>query len=987
MSIFDDFFDFVGDAVDDVGDVLSDTWSAIKSNPIGAITSAVAMAYGIPPMWAGALGGGAGAAATGGNIVKGAFTGGAMGYMGSMAGAATGSLGPIAQAAAMGATSAATGAVLTGQDVMTAVKAGLILGGVSGGVAKLMTPSEAISSIPKDVMARANLSADPIAALNQEMGWTTSQSSQIAAQQAINEAKNSGSLRQTYSDMIPDDVLARAKASSNPAQTVANEMGWKMSGPQVTGIYDALNNFDASTATTTTGPVTGAQAMLNTGLVDATEASVLAQNGFTASDVSNLVKLGYSAGDLADMASVGVGPQTLTNLANGALPEATINNLLTNGVSATEIGVANQFIASKQLTPYNAEQLMDKGYDQYGIRQIAVAGNADKVLAANNAGLSNDAVIKLMNNGYDVSKVAGSISSGNITADQVNKMTSGTNWGSDLNKAMYPANKTTTGTMADAQAAQAAHPGGTITKVNGEYTYTPPGAAVAPSTPTTAGPINPANILTTNLPSLDSMWAKYDATDVFNPAANDTSRIQLNSDSFADNLLKEQYGTAANNGVIQNAGNPNTAYYKNLELAYQSGDPAGFLSGKGYSQSTVDQLMDYYDAKTYAQTQYQSQVVAEGYTPAQEAEYNNLIRIGMSPADAVNKIGTPGGLPETPTMIDKLGPGATMESPAKAINEYRNPNTDLATSAQVESGAAKFNTAANAWEVPTPQAPTTPIVPVIVPPTTVAPTQPVVQPPAPVAPPAPVVQPPAPVTPPAPVVTPPAPVVQPPAPAPVTTVSSSTRTTSDGSVYKDDQKSDGTVISTLISGPTGTGSGNNTTTIPEITITAPKEPPLTPPTTVVIPPDSSYVAPVDVTPKEPVVPTEPTVPTTPDPTLPIVPIVPPVEPKTPEEDNYRGKYTWGTAPKVNIPTGLNPGWMAPEPFYKNTTDAQSQYYWGAHPYQPGPTFNSQLHNTVPQAPATPWGATNAARAATSQEILAKMGNYYPLLGNTGPVKP
>lgn len=939
MSIFDDFFDFVGDAVEDVGDVLEDTWRAVKSNPIGAITSAVAMAYGIPPMWAGALGGGAGAAATGGNIVKGAFTGGAMGYMGSMAGAATGSLGPIAQAAAMGATSAATGAVLTGQDVMTAVKAGLILGGVSGGVAKLMTPTEAISSVPKDVLARANLAADPIAALNQEMGWTLSQSSQMAAQQAIATGKSSGALRETYAEMIPDDVLARAKQTSNPAQAVAKEMGWNMSGAQVGGIYDALEYFDAaSTPALPAGGINNVQSMINAG-VDAAEASVLVQNGFTAQDVTNLTKLGYAATDLADMASVGVSAQTLTNLANGALPEATINNLLTKGISANEIGVANQFIATKQLTAYNAEQLMEKGWDQYGIRNIAVSGKADQVLAASNAGMSNSTIDQLMNNGYDLNKVTSSINNGTTTADNVNQIASGTNWKNDLNKVLNPTTTTAT-------------------------------------TPT--GPVNPSNIPTSNLPSLDDMWAKYDQVDTFNPKTSDVNRINLNSDTFADQALKDAYGTSANNGVIQNAGNPNTAYYKNLEAAIASGNPEQYLTGKGYNQATVDQLMDYYEAKTFAQSQYQSQQVASGYTAAQEAQYNELIRQGMTPADAVNQIAN---TPQAPTPIEVSGGAGFAGNPSSAIPEYRTPNTELATQAQIDSGAAQFNAGANAWEVPTQAAP--PVVPIVTPPTSTIPEVTVTAPRVDTPPPAPIVPiiPPVVTPPPAPV-TPPAPV----SPAPVTTVSSSTRTTSDGSVYKDDQKSDGTVVTTLISGPSGSGTG---TTIPEITITAPKEPPLTPPTQVVIPPDTSYVAPVEVTPppapETPVAPTEPTTPV--DPTLPIVPIVPPVDTPTPEEDNYRGKYTWGTAPKVNIPTGLNPGWMAPEPFYQNTTEAQSQYYWGSHPYQPGPTFNSQLHNTVPAAPATPWGATNAARSATGAEILAKMGNYYPLLGTTGPVRP
>jgi hypothetical protein len=80
--------------------------------------------------------------------------------------------------------------------------------------------------------------------------------------------------------------------------------------------------------------------------------------------------------------------------------------------------------------------------------------------------------------------------------------------------------------------------------------------------------------------------------------------------------------------------------------------------------------------------------------------------------------------------------------------------------------------------------------------------------------------------------------------------------------------------------------------------------------------------------------------------------------------------------------GLNPGWIAPPTYYKNTTPSQSQYYWGAHPYQPGPTFNASLYNQLPNAPATPWGATNAQKSASAADILAAMQGRYPLLGTT-----
>ena len=127
------------------------------------------------------------------------------------------------------------------------------------------------------------------------------------------------------------------------------------------------------------------------------------------------------------------------------------------------------------------------------------------------------------------------------------------------------------------------------------------------------------------------------------------------------------------------------------------------------------------------------------------------------------------------------------------------------------------------------------------------------------------------------------------------------------------------------------------------------------------------------------------------PEVPFVPpaVIPPAEPTLPPET--RGHYTWGTPPKVNIPTGLNPGLITDVPsFYQTTNPAQSQYYWGQHPYQPGKTFDKTLYNQIPKAPVSPFGLGYAQTAATPEEILQQMQGVYPLMGTTninGPVKP
>ena len=66
---------------------------------------------------------------------------------------------------------------------------------------------------------------------------------------------------------------------------------------------------------------------------------------------------------------------------------------------------------------------------------------------------------------------------------------------------------------------------------------------------------------------------------------------------------------------------------------------------------------------------------------------------------------------------------------------------------------------------------------------------------------------------------------------------------------------------------------------------------------------------------------------------------------------------WGKTPALVYP-GLNPGWIAPTPYYQTTSPVQSKYYWGQHPYQPGSTFDAALYNQV-QAPAVPWGVQQA----------------------------
>jgi hypothetical protein len=130
---------------------------------------------------------------------------------------------------------------------------------------------------------------------------------------------------------------------------------------------------------------------------------------------------------------------------------------------------------------------------------------------------------------------------------------------------------------------------------------------------------------------------------------------------------------------------------------------------------------------------------------------------------------------------------------------------------------------------------------------------------------------------------------------------------------------------------------------------------------------------------------------TPTPVTPIFPVVvppkKPVTPTTPTTPPYT-TITPGNFPDLRVPTGLNPGWMAPTPFYNTTSPVQSQYYWGSHGYQTGPTFNSQQYNTAPGAPQTPWGLQQMGDVTGPQDIVDYINSPgYQAQFVSGPVVP
>ena len=186
--------------------------------------------------------------------------------------------------------------------------------------------------------------------------------------------------------------------------------------------------------------------------------------------------------------------------------------------------------------------------------------------------------------------------------------------------------------------------------------------------------------------------------------------------------------------------------------------------------------------------------------------------------------------------------------------------------------------------------------------------------------------------------------------------------------------------------------GSSITIHPDGTSTstpAPGDIPLTPLETVDIPPSTPIPEVVADTP-DTTIPYDPNA-WTPTPVTPIFPIVTP-KPVVPGVNDSYTPPTIGNLDKPQTNQGLNPGWITPTPFYNTTNDVQSQYYWGAHPFQAGETFNAQQYNTVPAAPQQAWGQQGVMGQLTPQQLadllaVHQAGAAGQPIQATGPVAP
>lgn len=100
--------------------------------------------------------------------------------------------------------------------------------------------------------------------------------------------------------------------------------------------------------------------------------------------------------------------------------------------------------------------------------------------------------------------------------------------------------------------------------------------------------------------------------------------------------------------------------------------------------------------------------VAGPYTPAQEAQYNQLIAEGKTPIEATDIVES--GTSTTPFQVNVNGTAGFEGNPTAVTGSLSN-GAQLATQAQIDAGTATFNPAANAWEVAGTPAELTPVVP------------------------------------------------------------------------------------------------------------------------------------------------------------------------------------------------------------------------------------------------------------------------------------
>ena len=377
------------------------------------------------------------------------------------------------------------------------------------------------------------------------------------------------------------------------------------------------------------------------------------------------------------------------------------------------------------------------------------------------------------------------------------------------------------------------------------------------------------------------------------------------------------------------------------------------------------------------------------YDPATGTVYNANGTINTAATSGAPTVG-PGtefaGPVETPYRIDVSGAAGTAEAPNYAITESMTPGSELATQAQIDAGAATWNPTANAWEVAGTVTELAPVVPAEIATGAggsaygVGGANYV-----------------------APVVADAAAAVVADAGLTVTQVAALGGTVTAAAVINSvgageaAQVADATIASTA---PTAPVIETPVTTAPPVINQLPVAPtPVAPVTTT---PPVDYTGPGIGEGVSPVAPTAPPVATppteytgpgigeTPNPAeVPVTDLSTVAQPMGPSPYDWVAPAAGGVAagvvgagllggggggatpagygplPPVRfgsmgdlVNPGLNPGFVTARPFYNTTSPVQSQYYWGNHPYAYDQADLAN-YNTIPYAPAVPWGLQQA----------------------------
>jgi hypothetical protein len=629
-----------------------------------------------------------------------------------------------------------------------------------------------------------------------------------------------------------------------------------------------------------------------------------------------LISKGYTAPDLFDLAAAGVPPSTLVSLANTQFPETQINDLMAAGASANDIANASNIVNAGKISLDNATKLLSKDYTGAQINGLAYS-SPQNIEALANSDITGATYSKLANGGWDINKAAQLSTSGT----DVNALISSNKWDDYRMISQAPPGTVPVKDAAGKVSYFEASTGNTLDASGRVITY-----ARAPEVgggTQTAGDV---------------------AVEVAGRPGKVGQESAVRGPLTPGNVLASDADIDAGRATFNDAANAWETPEQAPESEYTYTTPPGEVVGPPAPVVPP--------ANEYTYTTPPGEVVGPTQPPT------------TTPVTPPTQI-TPTPLPPAPPAVT---PPVEPAPPDQAYGPTVGPYTGLAWT----TDGIHWHTGSDSdYNYTTPPGE-------------------VVGPPAPVA-----------------------PVVQPAGttyymPNGETVVSRPTGTYTEqgGMVHPDPNwavNNGGTTTP-----PTTPGPEYTYTTPPGEVVgpPAPVAPPATqPPLTPLTPGDSTPRPPVtnvdltqqppltpltpgDSTPRPPVTPVvvEPPAPTpapveVQTPATPYVPVPTPPVGEDPTKPKGYGPITplvFGQVGQINNP-GLNPGWVQPSPFYRTYNPVQSQYYWGQHPYQPGPQFDQTLYNTVPGAPQQPFGLQ---QMYTPTDINQYLSQFTP-----GPVAP